>query len=89
MCRGTRKKLLIQIILNREPVNLLCIQSLSLLENRCRIHGLAGHEEKETDLAKTYRLTMVLDVTLLVRNVFLSVDISGRYLPAAIFQKTE
>jgi len=87
MCQGTRRKLLTQIILNWERENLLCIQSLSVLKNRCHIHGLAGHEEKETDPAKIYRPFVVLDVTLLVRNVCLSVDISGRYLPAAIFQK--
>jgi len=46
LCQGIRRKLLIQTILNREPENLLCIQSLSLLQNRCRIHGLAGHEKK-------------------------------------------
>jgi len=43
--------------------------------------------EKEVVPAKIYRPSVVLEVTLLVRNICLSFDISGRYLPAAIFHK--
>jgi len=84
--QGARRKLPIQIILNRNRKICYVISFIPLTKEvsysrPCRSWG------KEIVPAKIYRPSVVLEVTLLVRYICLYVDISGRYLPAAIFQK--
>jgi len=86
MCQGARRKLPIQIILNRNRkicyvFSFIPVTKQVSYSRPCRSWG------RKIFPAKLYRPSVVLDVTLLVRNICLSVDNSGRNLPAAIFQK--
>jgi len=86
MCQGARRKLPKQIILNRNRKICYVFSFIPLTKQvsyswPCRSWG------KEIVTAKIYRPSVVLDVTLLLRNICRSVGISGRYLPAEIFQK--